>query len=228
VVGKIPDARVGANRSFRARGWLSGWHGSLEPKTKHTNTMNNPLSFLKLSFAAAMLPLAALAQTPMTTSSATFDPGLPPVQGTREFTFGGNGASNKDLNDSFGGLNFSIGQYLNAASLVAIRQSVNYSNPSPGGRAWNGSTRVAYDHHLLPHGSRVRPFVGVNLGGVYGDGVRDTWAGGLEGGAKFYVIPRTFIYAMAEYAWLFRHAKDINDRFDDGQFNWSVGVGLHF
>jgi hypothetical protein len=184
-------------------------------------------SYFKIALALALLPLAGWAQGTATTSAARFDPGSPPGPGTLEFTIGANGAANKDLDSSFGGLNFSVGQYLNASSLVVVRQSVNYSNPSPGGTNWNGSTRVAFDQHILPRGS-VRPFVGANIGGVYGDGVRDTWAGGLEAGAKFYVIPRTFIYAMAEYAWFFRHARDINDRFDEGQFNWSVGVGFHF
>ncbi|MEO6569881.1 MAG: hypothetical protein ABIO94_14050 [Opitutaceae bacterium] len=187
-----------------------------------------PASLIKIGLATVLLPLAAWAQTPATTTSATtFDPGTPPAPGTLEFTIGGNGAANKDLDSSFGGLNFSVGQYLNATSLVVLRQSVNYSNPSPGGKSWGGSTRVAYDVHILPSGA-VRPFVGVNLGGIYGDAIRDSWAGGLEGGAKFYVIPRTFVYAMAEYAWLFRRAKDINNQFNDGAFNFSVGVGFHF
>jgi hypothetical protein len=68
----------------------------------------------------------------------------------------------------------------------------------------------------------------VNIGGVYGDAVRETFAAGLEAGAKFYVQPRTFIYAMAEYGWFFRRARSLDDRFDDGQFNWTVGVGFNF
>ena len=189
------------------------------------NTMKAP-SFLKLALTSLLLPLAAVAQSGTTTTS-TFDPGTPPAPGTLEFTIGGNGAANKDLDNSLGGLNFSIGKYLNSASEIVLRQSVNYTNPNNAGKDWSGSTRIAFDQHILPRGN-VRPFVGVNLGGIYGDNVRDTWAGGLEAGAKFYVIPRTFVYAMAEYAWLFRHAKDINNRFDEGQFNWSIGVGFHF
>jgi hypothetical protein len=191
-----------------------------------TKNQMKSVTLFKTGLIALLLPLAAVAQTTVSGTPA-FDPSDPPSPGTLEFTLGANGSSNKDFDDSFGGVNFSVGQYLGAASEVVIRQTINYSNPSNSGRVWNGATRVAFDQHLTARGV-LRPFVGVNLGGVYGDAVRDTWAAGLEAGAKFYVIPRTFIFAMAEYSWLFRHAKDINDRFDDGQIGWSAGVGFHF
>ena len=198
---------------------------AIKPTTNHKTSMKTKTLF-KIGCVALLFPLAATAQTSVSGTPA-FDPSDPPAPGTREFTIGANGASNKDMDDSFGGLNFSVGQYLGAASEVVIRQTINYSNPNNGGRQWNGATRVAFDQHLTARGT-VRPFVGVNLGGVYGEAVQDTWTAGLEAGAKFYVIPRTFIFAMGEYAWFFRQAKDLNNRFDDGQFNWSVGVGFHF
>jgi len=147
--------------------------------------------------------------------------------GDKEFTLGGSGASNRDFDNSFGGVNFSYGWYTTPTQLLSVRQSINYSNPNRGGQSWNGSTRVAFDQHLTAHGA-LRPFVGVNVGGVYGDAVRDTFAAGLEGGAKFYVHPRTFVYAMVEYGWFFRRARGVDDAFNDGQFNWGVGVGFNF
>lgn len=187
-----------------------------------------PLALLKTGLVAVLLPVAALAQTTSTTTApAAFDPGSPPAPGTLEFTFGANGASNKDIDDSMGGISFSLGQYVGTASQVVIRQAVNYSNPNNGGRSWAGATRLAFDQHILARGP-LRPFVGVNIGGVYGDAVRDTWTAGIEAGAKYYVIPRTFVYAIAEYGWFFRHARDVSTRFDDGQFTWSAGIGFHF
>jgi hypothetical protein len=182
-------------------------------------------SLIKLGLASLLIPLTALAQTTTGSSRSSGDYDASP--GAWEFTFGGNGASNKDFDDSFGGLNVSAGYYLQNASVVVLRQSVNYANPNNAGTAWNGSTRIAFDQHILPRGI-VRPFVGLNFGGVYGDSVNDTWAAGLEGGAKFYIVPRTFIYAMAEYDWFFRQARNLTDRFSDGQWNWSIGVGFHF
>lgn len=170
------------------------------------------------------LPLAALAQTTVSTPG-TIDPTR--SGGEQEFTIGGAGAANTDFDNTFGGVNFSYGVYLNPTLMWTIRQSVNYSNPDVGGTQWNGSTRLAFDQHLTARGA-LRPFVGVNIGGVYGDAVRDTFAAGLEGGLKLYVQPRTFIYAMVEYGWFFRRARSLDDRFRDGQFTWGLGMGYNF
>jgi hypothetical protein len=176
--------------------------------------------------AGLVLAVAANQALAQTTVSAPGDLTVRTV-GEREFTLGGAGATNKEFDDSFGGVNFSYGWYSSETQEWVLRQSINYSNPSIGGQRWNGSTRVAFDQHLAAHGA-VRPFVGVNFGGVYGDSVRDTFAAGLETGAKFYVQSRTFIYALVEYSWFFRHGRDVDDTFDQGQFNWSVGVGFNF
>lgn len=148
-------------------------------------------------------------------------------RGDREFTIGGSGSTNKDFDDSLGGVSFSYGSYVNEVMAIVLRQSISYSNPNVGGTEWNGSTKVAFDYHLMER-DRWRPFVGVNAGRIYGESVRDTWAAGLEGGVKYYVMPRTFIAATVEYGWLFQHSRGVEDRFDDGQFNWSLGVGFNF
>lgn len=187
----------------------------------------NSITPFGLSAVAAILLLSVVPVSAQGTLSTSAADNTIRQTGEREFTLGGNGGSNRDFDDSFGGFNFAYGWYTTPTQLISIRQSINYSNPNNSGRSWNGSTRVAFDQHLTARG-RVRPFVGVNVGGVYGDGVRDTFAAGLEAGAKFYVQPRTFVYAIAEYGWFFRHARNLDDRFDDGQFNWGVGVGFNF
>lgn len=187
----------------------------------------NPSFPLRSCLLLAALPLAAFAQ-PMadTTSSTEPDPFVRQV-GEHEFTIGGSGATNKNFDNSLGGVSFSLGQYLTPTLEAVLRQSVSYSNPDRGGAEWNGATKLALDQHVLPHGP-FRPFIGVNTGRIYGDSVRDTWAAGLEGGVKYYVQPRTFIATTVEYGWLFQHARGVEDRLDDGQWNWSVGVGFNF
>ncbi len=184
---------------------------------------------IKTWLIAAALPLAALAQSGVSADADTSfsaDPYLR-AAGDREFSIGGSGASNKDFDSTLGGVSFSYGQYLNDSLAVVLRQSINYANPDVGGTQWNGSTRIAVDKYILPRG-RVRPFVGANFGGIYGDRVNDSWAAGLETGAKFYVQERTFILATVEYSWLFENSRGLDDRFDDGQFNWTLGVGFNF
>lgn len=165
------------------------------------------------------LPLAA--QNTSEPESWTMQPGM------QEFTLGGGGASNRDLDDSFGSLEFSYGSYLSPRAMWVLRQSLNYSNPDNGEDGWNGSTRLAYDYHLSSDGF-TRPFIGVNAGRIYGENVRDTWTAGLEGGAKMYVKSQTFIYALASYDWLFDRGEQLDDRFDDGRFSWSLGIGYNF
>lgn len=170
---------------------------------------------------AAAAPVSLLAQTTVN------DPAGLRRAGEREFTLGGSGASNTDLDDSFGGATFSYGYYQTENAAWVLRQSINYSNPDRGGTTWFGATRIAYDYHLAPWGA-FRPFVGANFGGVYGKAVSDTWAAGLEAGLKYYVQPRTFIYAIGEYGWYFDRASGIDDTFRDGSINWSVGLGFNF
>lgn len=158
-----------------------------------------------------------------TASSAVYGPRA----GDVDFMIGGSGTSNKDFDDSLGGINFSVGQYLRSTQQIVLRQTINYSNPSDQGRSWNGASRIAFDQYFLDR-TPWRPFAGASLGGVYGDNVRDTWAAGLEAGLKYYVRPRVFIELIAEYAWYFRHSNKIDNSFDTGQWNWALGTGFTF
>ncbi len=180
--------------------------------------INLKTSLLLLALAS---PLATLAQTTVASGDYTRR------AGEREFTLGGAGATNTDFDNSLGGVNLSLGTYINETLMWSIRQSVNYSNPNVGGTQWNGATRLAIDQHFASRGA-VRPFVGANFGRVYGDAVNDTWAAGLEAGVKFYVQPRTFVYALAEYGWFFERTRNVRNRFNDGQINWGVGIGFNF
>jgi hypothetical protein len=146
--------------------------------------------------------------------------------GIHEFTIGGGGVANKALDNSLGGLSFSIGRYNSSTFETVIRQTVNYSNPNTSHSVWNGSTRLAFDQHFGV--GRVRPYLGVNLGGVYGEGVSDAWAAGFEGGIKIAVQARTFLFVQADYAWLSNDSDDIDDAFESGQFSWNIGIGFHF
>jgi hypothetical protein len=206
---------------------------------------------MKRTFLLLLAGLAALsigrAQTMSTSGSSTYGS---TVSGTREFTLGASGASDRRFSGSTGGASGSYGMYLNDNSELVFRQSFNFStgsqpliNPptTSGGattgpvptvttsnrRQWDASSRIAFDQHFGAAGSRFRPFLGVNFGGVYGRSVTDTWAAGLEAGGKYYVQPRTFVQGIVEYGWFFRHANSA-DRLRDGQWNYSLGMGFTF
>ena len=169
-----------------------------------------------------MLAAALTTHAQGTTSTDSYRPD--PYGGVRsdwEFTLGGSGSSNKDLDNSLGGLNFSAGYFLNDTLEIVARQSVNYSNGPSGNAEYDGSTFVALDQHFGT--GRLRPFVGINFGGLYGDNTTDTFAAGLEG-LKFYVKPKTFIYALVNYEWTFDNSNEVTDNFDDGAFLWSTAI----
>lgn len=147
-----------------------------------------------------------------------------PSTGDWEFTLGGSGSSDKKFDNGGFGLSGSVGYFTTDALEFSVRQSFSYSNY--GNSILNGSTRVAMDYHFLTND--IRPFVGVNLGGVYGESVEETLASGVEGGLKWYVKEKTFIFGMAEYQWMFEKADDAVDSFGDGQFLYSVGVGFNY
>lgn len=186
----------------------------------------NTKNMLKTCLLAAALTGTAWAQN-NTTDANGFNADWGPRTGDRELTLGGGGGSNKDFDSSFAGVNASYGQFLTDQWEVSLRQAVNYTNPRGAESMWNAATRIAGDYHFLP-GSRFRPFVGGNIGGVYGEGVQDTWVAGIEAGGKYYVRPKTFVFAMAEYEWFFKSASKADNNFNDGQFIWSTGIGFHF
>lgn len=188
--------------------------------------MKTTTTYALLALFASSVALMSQTPTPVEPTLSTNPADFGPVAGDRELILGASGGSNRDFDDSFGGISASFSQYITNTLSVGLRQSVSYTNPDSGGSAWNGSTRIAVDQHFMT--GSVRPFVGLNFGRVYGDIVRDTWAAGVEAGAKFYVKPKTFLFAMAEYGWFFQHAHSVDDRFDDGQFFYSAGIGFNF
>ena len=149
-----------------------------------------------------------------------------PESGDWEFLLSGTGANNKDFDAGSFNVTADIGKYVTDDILLALRQSVGYTSRGAGER-WTGNTRFAADYHFTI-GDDIRPFVGANIGYIYGEGVRDTWAAGPEGGVKWYVKDETFLIGRMGYQFFFRSADDVEKDFDDGQFTYTVGVGFNF
>jgi hypothetical protein len=149
-----------------------------------------------------------------------------PTEGTKEFTLSGAGSSDKEFDNNAFALDASFGHYLSSASEIGIRQSVGVSDSEGSDSQWNGSTRFFYDYHFGE--GKLRPFLGLNIGYIYGESVEETFIAGPEVGLKYYVLPTTFITAQVEYQFLFESAHDADSRFDDGAFAYGVGIGFNF
>jgi outer membrane protein W len=171
---------------------------------------------------AAMMLLAVVAMVPSANAA-------PPPDNPYELTLSGGGAFGPDLDGFNAAVTANIGYYLNENFELSLRQSIAYADTGLEGSAWNGSTRVAVDYHF-PMGDRGQwvPFVGANLGYVYGQSVHDTWEAAPEAGLKYYVNSTTFIYGIVEYQFFFDQGDDASQAFSDGQFVYSFGVGFRF
>jgi hypothetical protein len=160
---------------------------------------------------AALFPFAALAV---------------PATGDQEITLSGAGSSDRKFDSTIFSIQGSWGRYLSDSSLWGVRQSINAFDQEGSSVKFDGSTRVFYDYHF--GSGAARPFVGLNLGALYGERVDETFIGGPELGIKYWVQDKTFITAMVEYQFLFKSGSEARDRYKDGALFYSVGVGYNF
>jgi len=146
-------------------------------------------------------------------------------QGEYELTMGGSGSSD----DSFDGTVFNIeaglGYFMTQNFEAVWRQGISYAD-IPGDDNWNASTRLSFDYNFDMRG--WYPYLGFNIGYLYGDTVEEQFIAGPEGGVKYFVNSTTFITAGIEYQFLFEDTKDADDNFDDGRFVYLLGIGFKF
>ncbi|GAB5453245.1 MAG: hypothetical protein Hals2KO_35730 [Halioglobus sp.] len=167
----------------------------------------------------AKLVLPALLTASMTAVAA-------PEAGDRSFSISGTGASDKNFDGNSFGVSFDVGKYATEHLLWGVRQSINGVAGEEVNDAWNGSTRLFADYHFGD--SDFRPYVGANLGGLYGESTNETFTAGLETGFRYYVKDKTFIGFGAEYQFLFDEGDEIDSSFNDGAFFYTLGVGFNF
>ena len=140
-------------------------------------------------------------------------------QGAWELSLSGSGSHDRDFDEGEFSITGDIGQYVTPEILLSLRQTVSYV--SAGDDNFFASTRVAGDYHV-DLGHNLVPFIGGNIGYVYGGRVRDTFAGGPEGGIKYYMRDDAFLFGRIEYQFFFR-SNDLDDR-----FIYTVGAGFNF
>jgi hypothetical protein len=145
--------------------------------------------------------------------------------GPWELAVGGAGSSNSDFDAGGAQAGASLGYYFNDVVELSVRQNAAYGDAGPSSpEIWNFASRVALDIHV-PLGKFV-PYFGANLGYVYGDTIADSMMGGPEVGAKLYLQDDAFLQIGAEYQFFFDKGDSLETAFDDGQFLYTLGMGL--
>lgn len=149
-----------------------------------------------------------------------------PQAGDRTFSLSGTGSSDDSFDATVLGASGELGWFVNDRLEAGVRQNLNILSFDEADDAWSGSTRAFADYHFGD--GALRPYLGANIGGIYGEDVNDTLAAGPEAGMKYYVKESTFIEVQAEYQFLFDDTDEIDERFDDGAFIYTLGVGFNF
>ncbi len=143
-----------------------------------------------------------------------------------EFVLAGSGRSDNDFDNNGVSAQGSLGYFFNDNLELVFRQGINFSDIDGADDVTIANTRAALDFHF--DFGRLAPFVGVNFGAFYGNGIDDTWAAGPEAGVKWFVRPNTFLMVLGEYQVLFDDADDFDDNFDDSEFVWTIGMGFNW
>ena len=149
-------------------------------------------------------------------------------QGDWELTLSGVATNGPDFNGVTAGAAGSIGYFVSDQFELSFRQSLTYTDlgdaASGKGSAWNGTSRLALDLHV--DFGRFQPFVGANVGYIYGEAISDTFEVAPEAGIKWFLNRTTFIQFLVEYELFFDKNSDLSSALRDGEFVYTIGIGV--
>jgi len=144
--------------------------------------------------------------------------------GDFSLTLGGSGSNSNDWDGVTFTVNGELGYLLTKEAEIGVRQGISYQDFT--GSAWNGATDVFFQYNFDL--GRWVPYIGANIGFIYGDNVNDSWEAGPEGGLKVFVNSTTFIQLSVAYEFFFKHNDKIGSAFSDGSWNYGLLIGFRF
>jgi hypothetical protein len=142
----------------------------------------------------------------------------------KELILSGNGSSDESFDGTIFSASGSFGYFLTNEIEALIRQDITYSEVASGKDLWNGGTRLGMDYHF--NIEALYPFIGANIGYLYGDTVEEQFVAGPQVGVKYFANSTTFILGMVEYEFFFKDTNKAGDNFDDGRFVYNIGIGF--
>ncbi len=148
------------------------------------------------------------------------------TQGDKAFSLSGTGQNDNDFSNFIFSIEGQLGYFFTDRVEGTIQQNIDWIDVPGSDDDWSGATRVGLNYNFDM--GRLWPFVGVDLGYLYGDRIRDTWAGGPRGGVRYFVNNTTFILGQVQYEFFFRNTSDVDDAFDDGRWLYTLGLGFRW
>ncbi len=149
-----------------------------------------------------------------------------PETGDRSLTLSGVGSSDNHFDGNTFGGGAEVGIYHSEQVLYGVRQVLQVAAGDDVRDRWLGVTRGFVNYNFGT--GDARPYVGANLGGVYGRRTKETGTAGLEAGVRYFVKDKTFIQFGVDYQFLFDDSDDVDNGFEDGVFLYNLGIGFNF
>jgi hypothetical protein len=146
-------------------------------------------------------------------------------EGDLELTLGGSGSSDESLEGSVLNIEAGLGYFMTQNSEAIWRQGISFAD-MPGDDNWSGSTRLAFNYNFDMW--RWYPYLGANIGYLYGDTVKEQFIAGPEAGVKYFVNHTTYIVGGIEYQFFFTDAGEADKNFSDGRFVYILAIGFQF
>lgn len=192
---------------------------------KHTTTLTVSLTLL-----AGLAIAAQAADDPMHPASDgsgstmppyTADPG--PNAGNWEATLTGTGQSDDEFESSAFGVTGSLGRYLTKNWLVTFKQGLTLDEES----ALTGDSTLVNGRSVLQGAyqfdmAKWQPYIGMNVGYVYGASTDDEAIFGPELGLKYFVNESTFMFGNIGYEVPF------DECCNNGSVPYSLGIGFTY
>lgn len=175
-------------------------------------------SLKRTSFAAAAI--AALAGLGLSASPAQAEF----QEGDYELRLSGFAANDVNFDGVSAAVNGSLGYFITNEFEAGVRQTFQYSDI--GSNDLSGQTNLFVNYHFGDEDAALRPFIGASVGYQYGDAVPDLFLGGPEAGIKYFFDDDWFVFGEVAYLFYFEDAGDADESFDDGEFNYSLGLGV--
>lgn len=191
---------------------------------KHTSTFTASLTLLAgmaLSAHAADDSMQSASAGTATMPPYTADPG--PNAGNWEATLTGTGQSDDEFDSSAFGVTGSLGRYLTKNWLVTFKQGLTLDEQtdlSGDSTLVNGRSVLqgAYQFDM----AKWQPYIGMNVGYVYGASTDDEAIFGPELGLKYFVNESTFMFGNIGYEVPF------DECCNNGSVPYSLGIGFTY